>query len=81
MIRNSLICKLINFQASMKENNENKILDEQEISKLIKAFPKDMGLVHMRFRNIKPVPKTVMKDNRFLVEDECCMAVWPLNAL
>ena len=58
MIRNSLICKLINFQASMKENNEKKIKNEDEISKLIKAFPKDMGLVHMRFRNIKPVPKT-----------------------
>ena len=25
MIRNSLICKLINVQASMKENNEKKM--------------------------------------------------------
>ena len=41
MIRNSLICKLINVQASMKENNEKKINNEHEISKLIKAFPKD----------------------------------------
>ena len=39
MIRNSLICKLINVQASMKENNEKKINNEHEISKLIKAFP------------------------------------------
>ena len=39
MIRNSLICKLINFQASMKENNENKILNADEISKLIKEEP------------------------------------------
>ena len=38
MIRNSLICKLINVQASMKENNEKKINNEHEISKLIKAF-------------------------------------------
>ena len=42
MIRNSLICKLINVQASMKENNEKKINNEHEISKLIKAFPKDI---------------------------------------
>jgi len=34
MIRNSLICKLINVQASMKENNEKKILDEDEISEI-----------------------------------------------
>ena len=40
MIRNSLICKLINVQANMKENNEKKIKNEHEISKLIKAFPK-----------------------------------------
>ena len=31
MIRNSLICKLINVQASMKENNEKKINNEHEI--------------------------------------------------
>jgi hypothetical protein len=42
MIRNSLICKLINENASMKENNEKKIKKEDEISKLIKAFPKDI---------------------------------------
>ena len=38
MILNSLICKLINVQANRKDNNEKKILDEDEISKLIKAF-------------------------------------------
>ena len=43
MIRNSLICKLINVQASMKENNEKKILNVDEISKLIKALPKDIA--------------------------------------
>ena len=43
MIRNSLICKLINVQASMKENNEKKIINSDEISKLIKAFPKDIA--------------------------------------
>ena len=43
MIRNSLICKLINVQASMKENNEKKIKNCDEISKLIKAFPKDIA--------------------------------------
>ena len=32
----------------MKENNENKILDEQEISKLIKAFPKDIAALDKR---------------------------------
>jgi len=48
MIRNSLICKLINVQASMKENNEEKINNEDEISKLIKAFPKDMAALDKR---------------------------------
>ena len=47
MIRNSLICKLINVQASMKENNEKKIKNEDEISKLIKAFPKDERSLQM----------------------------------
>ena len=41
MIRNSLICKLINVQACMKENNEKKMENCDEISKLIKAFPWD----------------------------------------
>jgi hypothetical protein len=40
MIPNSFICKLINVQAREKENNEKKIRNEDEISKLIKAFPK-----------------------------------------
>ena len=48
MIRNSLICKLINVQASMKEINEKKILDEHEISKLIKASPKDIAALDKR---------------------------------
>ena len=48
MIPNSLICKLINVQASMKENNENKIKKEDEISKLIKAFPKDIAALDKR---------------------------------
>ena len=42
MIQNSLICKLINVQAKVKENNEKKIKYCDEISKLIKAFPKDI---------------------------------------
>ena len=48
MIQNSLICKLINVQASMKENNEKKINNEHEISKLIKAFPKDIAALDKR---------------------------------
>ena len=48
MMRNSLICKLINVQASMKENNEKKIKKEDEISKLIKAFPKDIAALDKR---------------------------------
>ena len=41
MIRNSFICKLINVQASIKENEEKKIKNCDEISKLAKVFPKD----------------------------------------
>ena len=48
MIRNSLICKLINVQANRKENNEKKIKNEDEISKLIKAFPKDIAALDKR---------------------------------
>ena len=48
MMRNSLICKLINVQANMKENNEKKIKKEDEISKLIKAFPKDIAALDKR---------------------------------
>ena len=48
MIRNSLICKLINVQASMKENNEKKINNCDEIYKLIKAFPKDIAALDKR---------------------------------
>ena len=47
MIRNSLICKLINVQASMKENKEKKIKNCDEISKLIKAFPKDIAALEI----------------------------------
>ena len=48
MIRNSLICKLINVQACMKENNEKKMENCDEISKLIKAFPKDIAALDKR---------------------------------
>lgn len=48
MILNSLICKLINVQASMKENKEKKIKNCDEISKLIKAFPKDIAALDKR---------------------------------
>ena len=48
MILNSLICKLINVQANRKDNNEKKILDEHEISKLIKASPKDIASLDKR---------------------------------
>ena len=43
MIRNSFICKLINVQARIKENDEKKIKNCDEISKLIKVFPKDIN--------------------------------------
>ena len=33
---------------SMKENNEKKINNEHEISKLIKAFPKDIAALDKR---------------------------------
>ena len=48
MILNSLICKLINVKPNMKENNEKKIKNEDEISKLIKAFPKDIAALDKR---------------------------------
>ena len=48
MILNSLICKLINVQANMKENNEKKIKNCDEISKLINAFPKDIAALDKR---------------------------------
>ena len=48
MIRNSLICQLINVQASMKENNEKKMANAAAISKLIKAFPKDIAALDKR---------------------------------
>ena len=48
MIRNSLICKLINVQASMKEINENNIFDEHEISIDINASPKDIAALDKR---------------------------------
>jgi len=43
MTRNSLICKLINVQARIPENKENKMQNEHELSKLITAFPKDIA--------------------------------------
>ena len=48
MIRNSLICKLINVQASMKLKRRQKTENEDEISKLIKAFPKDIAALDKR---------------------------------
>ena len=48
MILNSLICKLINVKPNMKENNEKNIKNEDEISKLIKAFPKDIAALDKR---------------------------------
>ena len=48
MILNSLICKLINVQAWMKLKNKQKINNEDEISKLIKAFPKDIAALDKR---------------------------------
>ena len=39
---------LINVQASMKENKEKKIKSCDEISKLIKAFPKDIAALDKR---------------------------------
>jgi len=43
-----LICKLINVQPSMKENNEKKKNNEDEISKDKKAFPKDIPALDKR---------------------------------
>jgi ribonuclease D len=48
MIPNSFICKLINVQAREKENNEKKIRNEDEISKLTKAPPKDTAALDKR---------------------------------
>ena len=48
MILNSLICKLINVKPNMKENKEKRIKNEDEISKLIKAFPKDIAALDKR---------------------------------
>ena len=47
-IFSSFICKLINVQASIKENNEKKIKNCDEISKLIKVFPKDIAALDKR---------------------------------
>ena len=48
MILNSLICKLINVKPNKKENKEKRIKNEDEISKLIKAFPKDIAALDKR---------------------------------
>jgi hypothetical protein len=48
MTLNSLICKLTNVQASMKENKEKKIKNCDEISKLTKAPPKDTAALDKR---------------------------------
>ena len=46
----------------MKENNENKIKKEDEISKLIKAFPKDIAALDKR--------SVLAKVNQTLADDE-----------
>jgi len=48
MIWNSLICKLINVQAWMKENNEKKVKNSKESSKLTKAPPKHTAALDKR---------------------------------
>ena len=48
MIWNSLICKLINVQACMKEKYEKKDKNSKENSKLIKAFPKHIAALDKR---------------------------------
>ena len=48
MTLNSFICKLRNVQASMKEINEKNNLDEHEISRHIKASPKDIAALDKR---------------------------------
>ena len=64
MIWNSLICKLINVQASMKENKEKKIKNCDEISKLTKAFPKDIAALDKR----SVLPKLWEKKNEDAIE-------------
>ena len=51
-----MICKLINVQANMKENNEKKINNCDEISKLIKAFPNLRDLNFIQRISIRPIP-------------------------
>ena len=48
IIQNSLICKLIKVQASIKENKEKKMRDDKEISKLINAPPNDTAAFDKR---------------------------------
>jgi len=48
MIRNSFICKLTNVQANTKDNEEKKIRNCDETSKLIKAPPKDTAALDKR---------------------------------
>ena len=48
MIWNSLICNETNVQACMKEKRQKKITNCDEISKLIKAFPKDIAALDKR---------------------------------
>ena len=45
----------------MKENNEKKMKDEDEISKLIKAFPKDIAPKYKSFPMLK-ITIITMKD-------------------
>ena len=68
MIRNSFICKLINVQASMKENKEKKIKNCDEISKLIKAFPKDIAALDKRSVLAKLIHKDLEDRNLLLAK-------------
>ena len=73
MIRNSMICKLINVQASMKENNEKKIKNEDEISKLIKALPKDIAAVTYLSNRLRDLDNRSIHQSRDLS--------WPIIGL
>ena len=49
MLKKFLVLKVVSrVQANMKENNEKKIKNSDEISKLIKAFPKDIAALDKR---------------------------------
>ena len=53
--------------ASINPNNEKKIKNEDEISKLIKAFPKDNEDSFSNMRTILPAEIKIMRTKRTLV--------------